>query len=82
MHDVWIELFKPEQEFIISGNLIEGKLYKNLVKLTDKLCLRYAWNLQSFIDVEVYGLGSNRQAWFRLDISQFNLIKNYIKELA
>ena len=77
--EVWIEIFHADREFTIPGQLIEGFLYNDQVLETDKICLRYNWQMIDYIDVEVYG--KYRQAWYRLTLSQFAQIRNYIAEI-
>ncbi len=78
--DVFIELFRPDREFVIEGTPIEGLLPDNLVLETDKLCLRFSWQLKDSVDVEVYGQG--RLFWLRLSQAQFNKIKFYLHEIG
>lgn len=76
---VWIEIFKPDREFIIDGDLIEGYIRDNRVLESDQICLRFNWEMKDFIDVEIYGNG--HMAWYQLTIPQFNKIKYFIKEI-
>jgi hypothetical protein len=77
--DVFIEVFAPDSNFVITGMLMEGHISGDLVKETDMVCLRYYWDLGDYIDVEVYGNGRN--AWYRLSKRQFNKIKNFLHEI-
>ncbi len=77
--EVLIEVYKPDREFFIEGELVEGGIAENLVREADTLCIRFSWDLQDFIDIEVYSKG--RCAWFRLTHNQFDKIKNYIQEV-
>lgn len=77
--DVWIDVFAPDRQFKIEGVLMDGYINDDLVLDTDKLCLRYSWNLQDFVDIEVYSAG--RSAWYRLTYQDFNKIKYFIHEI-
>jgi len=77
--DVWIDIYAPDREFYIEGELKEGHIRDNQVIESDKICLRYNWDLKDFVDVEIYGNG--RCAWYRLSIKQFNKIRYYIQEI-
>lgn len=77
--DVWISIFKADRSFYIKGTMIEGHILNDLVLESDKLCIRYNWDFQDSVDVEVYGNG--RQGWYRLSIPQFHAIRNYIAEI-
>lgn len=74
---IWIEVFKPDREFKIEGELLEGFIRDNVVLTTDKICVRYNWLLKDYVDIEPYGNG--RQAWYRLTMDQFNKIKYYLQ---
>lgn len=74
--NVFIDIYKPLEEFYIDGEIMEGKLKDNKVLLADKLCIRYN-NYDDFIDIEVYGHG--RQCWYSLNPVQFTKIIKFIQ---